>query len=143
MPKETSRQDFINPKTNTKITPLQWEIYEAVRKVPEGKISTYKEVSTYLKTSPRAVGQAMKKNPFGPHPVPCHRIIASNYYIGGFNGKWGNNDKVAYLRREGLNINEDGFVQDEDVLFKDFNLQDGSNIKDLVEEQRQKLSTAS
>ena len=35
--------------------------------------------------SPRAVGQALRANPFAPQ-VPCHRVIASNLSPGGFKG---------------------------------------------------------
>jgi methylated-DNA-[protein]-cysteine S-methyltransferase len=35
--------------------------------------------------SPRAIGQAVRANPFAPH-VPCHRVIASDLTIGGFTG---------------------------------------------------------
>jgi methylated-DNA-[protein]-cysteine S-methyltransferase len=46
-----------------------------------GYVSTYKLISEVLGTSPRAVGNALRANPFNPH-VPCHRVIASNYFIG-------------------------------------------------------------
>lgn len=34
-----------------------------------------------------AVGSALRENPFAPY-VPCHRVIASTLYIGGFGGEW-------------------------------------------------------
>jgi methylated-DNA-[protein]-cysteine S-methyltransferase len=36
--------------------------------------------------SPRAIGQALRTNPFAPQ-VPCHRVIASDLSPGGFNGR--------------------------------------------------------
>lgn len=36
--------------------------------------------------SPRAIGQALRANPFAPE-VPCHRVIASDLSPGGFNGQ--------------------------------------------------------
>lgn len=33
------------------------------------------------------VGGSLKSNPFQPY-IPCHRIIASTNYIGGFQGEW-------------------------------------------------------
>ena len=36
--------------------------------------------------SPRAIGQALRANPFAPQ-VPCHRVIASDLTIGGFQGE--------------------------------------------------------
>ncbi|GAA6063772.1 hypothetical protein JCM10212_005561, partial [Sporobolomyces blumeae] len=32
-------------------------------------------------------GSALRNNPFAPF-VPCHRIIATNGYVGGFAGEW-------------------------------------------------------
>lgn len=34
-----------------------------------------------------AVGSALRENPFAPY-VPCHRVIASTLYIGGFGSEW-------------------------------------------------------
>ena len=36
--------------------------------------------------SPRAIGQALRTNPFAPQ-VPCHRVIASDLSPGGFDGR--------------------------------------------------------
>lgn len=39
-------------------------------------------MSKFLESSPRAVGNAMRGNPFAPR-VPCHRILAADRSIGG------------------------------------------------------------
>lgn len=57
-------------------------IYRAVREVPYGSTATYGEIAARVGTSPRAVGQAMARNPT-PLVVPCHRIVAAKG-IGGF-----------------------------------------------------------
>ena len=36
--------------------------------------------------SPRAIGQALRANPFAPE-VPCHRVIASDLSPGGYSGQ--------------------------------------------------------
>lgn len=47
---------------------------------------SYKDVAIHVQCeSSRAVGQALKKNPFAPS-VPCHRVISSDKTIGGFGG---------------------------------------------------------
>lgn len=54
-------------------------VYEAVRKIPEGRVSTYKRIAI-LAGSPgacRAVGNILHKNPF-PGEVPCHRVVSSS-----------------------------------------------------------------
>jgi methylated-DNA-[protein]-cysteine S-methyltransferase len=73
-----------------------------VKKVPRGKTTTYKAIALQLNSSPRAVGQALKVNPFAP-VVPCHRVIMSNGKIGGFNGNNPQNikKKIQMLKEEG------------------------------------------
>ncbi|KAI9097424.1 hypothetical protein DFS34DRAFT_621591 [Phlyctochytrium arcticum] len=68
-------------------------------------------MSDFLKSSPRAVGQALRNNPFAP-TVPCHRVLASNHFVGGFDGQWGEGVKVdkkmLLLTDEGLVFANDG-----------------------------------
>lgn len=68
------------------VTAFQNRVYECIKQIPKGKVVTYKQVAVAIGcNSPRAVGQALKVNPFCP-VVPCHRVIASNLTIGGFLG---------------------------------------------------------
>ena len=57
-------------------------IYRAVQEIPYGKTATYGEIARRVGTSPRAVGQAMARNPT-PLVIPCHRVVAATG-IGGF-----------------------------------------------------------
>ena len=84
------------------ITEFQRRVYAIVKKVPKGKTTTYKAIAEKLNTSPRAVGQALKVNPFAPR-VPCHRVIMSNGEIGGYSGSNPKNikKKIELLKQEG------------------------------------------
>ncbi len=43
------------------------KVYDLLRKVPEGRVTTYKEIAHALGSRAyQAVGQAMKRNPYGP-----------------------------------------------------------------------------
>tara|TARA_Y100000310_G_scaffold283924_1_gene306244 strand:- start:778 stop:1092 length:315 start_codon:yes stop_codon:yes gene_type:complete len=76
--------------------------YDLLRKVPKGKITTYKEIAKSLGTKAyRAVGNAMNKNPYAPK-VACHRVIKSNGEIGGFAS--GTKNKIKLLKKEGIII---------------------------------------
>ena len=57
-------------------------IYQEVRKVPYGETATYGEIAGTVYTSPRVVGQAMRRNPT-PLVIPCHRIVGK-HDVGGF-----------------------------------------------------------
>ncbi len=60
-------------------------VWEAMQRIPAGKVRTYGDVAKELKSSARAVGGASGANPI-PVVVPCHRIIGSGGSIGGFMG---------------------------------------------------------
>jgi methylated-DNA-[protein]-cysteine S-methyltransferase len=76
--------------------------YAILRKVPKGKVTTYKAIAKALRSRAyRAVGNAMNKNPYAPK-VPCHRVVKSNGEVGGFAS--GAKKKIQMLRKEGVEI---------------------------------------
>jgi methylated-DNA-[protein]-cysteine S-methyltransferase len=84
-----------------KITDFQKRVYQLVKKIPKGKTTSYKAIADKLKTSPRAVGQALKRNPYAPR-IPCHRVICSDGKIGGYAGNNPKNikKKIELLKKE-------------------------------------------
>ncbi|MFH1586358.1 MAG: MGMT family protein [Candidatus Diapherotrites archaeon] len=74
-----------------------------LRKIPQGKVTTYGEVARVLGNpkAARAVGNACNRNPHAPK-VPCHRVVKSNGEVGGFAG--GKRKKIELLRKEGVGI---------------------------------------
>lgn len=81
-------------------------VYKILQKVPNGKVTTYKEIAKILgKKSYRAVGNALNKNPrpgTRKNQVPCHRVIKSNGEVGGFES--GTKNKIKLLEKEGIKI---------------------------------------
>ena len=68
------------------LTPFRKRVLLALCQVPSGSYSTYLALSNHLSSSPRAVGNALRNNPFAPR-VPCHRVVAADGGIGGFGGE--------------------------------------------------------
>lgn len=66
-------------------TEFQASVLHFLNQIPYGSLITYQEIANNLKTSPRAVGNACRRNPL-PIITPCHRVIAKNK-IGGFYGQ--------------------------------------------------------
>ena len=99
------------------------KVYSLLKKVPKGKVTTYKALAEKLNTKAyRAVGQAMRCNPYAPK-VPCHRVVASGGKIGGFMGS--NNfdskevkKKIRMLRGEGVKIKYNKVLDFENILLK-------------------------
>jgi methylated-DNA-[protein]-cysteine S-methyltransferase len=73
-------------KTVNSPTPFAAKVYAALREIPPGRVITYAALARRIGCpSPRAIGQALRINPFAPQ-VPCHRVIASDLTPGGFQG---------------------------------------------------------
>lgn len=83
---------------------LSRRLFLLVKQIPAGKVTTYKILAERLKTSPRAVGRMLSKN---PHPivVPCHRVVLSSGKAGGY--KLGAKMKIELLENEGVRIEKE------------------------------------
>ncbi|KAJ2356666.1 hypothetical protein IWW50_002307 [Coemansia erecta] len=117
------RKSFVSPKTTRPVTEFQYRVYDACRQVPLGYYSTYKAISDHLGSGPRAVGNALSKNPFCPLPIPCHRVLTTDCYIGGFSGDTKSKIffKKAKLEKEGLEFDESGFLSEKMQQSRFFN----------------------
>lgn len=81
-------------------TLFQEKIYKIVKRIPQGKTLTYRQVAE-LAGYPgayRAVGNALNKNI--NKNIPCHRVVRSDGKIGGYNK--GARLKVKLLKKEGV-----------------------------------------
>ena len=99
------------------------KIYNLLKKVPKGRVTTYKILAQAIGTKAyRAVGNAMNKNPYGSlnckgkNMVPCHRVVASNGNLHGF--AHGLKKKTELLRKEGIEIKNNKIVDFDKVLFR-------------------------
>lgn len=92
-------------------SPFQKAVYEALQKIPEGRVTTYSAIARYLNTNAvRAVGTAVGKNPYAPK-IPCHRVVPSSGKIGDYSGEGGVQRKIELLRQEGVFV-EEGRIKD-------------------------------
>jgi len=98
------------------------KIYNLLKRVPKGKVTTYKALAEALGTKAyRAVGNAMNKNPHGilnctgKGMVPCHRVVDSKGHLHGF--AHGLKKKKELLEKEGIKIKNNRIVGFEKVLY--------------------------
>lgn len=70
------------------ITDFQWRVLAATTAIPIGETRSYKWVAQKIGRpgAARAVGQALKKNPY-PLIIPCHRVIKEDGSLGGYAGR--------------------------------------------------------
>jgi methylated-DNA-[protein]-cysteine S-methyltransferase len=92
------------------------KLYDLLSEIPQGKITTYKELAKKLKTKGyRAVGQIVGKNPNAPQ-VPCHRVVRTDGGLGGY--AFGIDKKIKILTAEGVKITDGKVVDFEKKLYK-------------------------
>lgn len=65
-------------------TPFQKSVWRELSKIPLGKTCTYGDIANKLNSSPRAVGNACRRNPIAII-IPCHRVISAQG-LGGYAG---------------------------------------------------------
>jgi len=82
------------------------KIYELLKKIPKGKVTTYGEIGKAVGLHPRTVGIILHQNPDEKN-IPCHRVVnskgklASNFAFGGLQGQ------RTKLEGEGVTVNKD------------------------------------
>ncbi|MFQ5647638.1 MAG: MGMT family protein [Candidatus Aenigmatarchaeota archaeon] len=79
------------------------KVFRLLRKVPKGRVTTYKALAERAGTSPRAVGRAMARNRH-PDAVPCFKVVRSDGSLGGYSGPGGVREKIRRLEREGIEV---------------------------------------
>lgn len=80
-------------------------IYEAVKKIPYGRVATYGMIAEMAgnKKMSRAVGNALHKNP-DPDNIPCFRVVNSKGELSGEFAFGGKDAQAKLLRAEGIEV---------------------------------------
>lgn len=85
-------------------------IYDAVKRIPKGKVATYAQVAKMAGNEKmcRAVGNALHKNP-DPEHIPCFRVVNAKGKLCDVLAFGGAEEQAARLREEGIVV-ENGRV---------------------------------
>lgn len=89
-------------------------VLKVVFQIPVGYVSSYGLVANAVGGGPRAVGNVMANNPLAPI-VPCHRVVTSDYGLGGYGGGLAMKFKILKLERR-------GFIEEKEIRFNDKSL---------------------
>ena len=92
-------QDWQKPhqvKLHIKGSGFQIKVWEALLKIPVGKLATYSDIAQHTgnPNASRAVGTAIGQNPVA-FLIPCHRVIKSTGTFGGY--RWETSRKAAII----------------------------------------------
>ncbi len=80
-------------------------IYEAVKKIPRGKVATYGQVAELAgdKKMARAVGNALHRNP-DPEHIPCYSVVNAKGELAGAFAFGGANVQEQLLAADGIMV---------------------------------------
>ena len=84
-------------------TAFQQRVWQYLLIIPYGETVTYGDIAGVLRSSPRAVGSAVGRNPISII-VPCHRVLGAGGSLTGYAG--GVERKTALLKLEGVDISK-------------------------------------
>ncbi|MFZ2200072.1 MAG: MGMT family protein [Microgenomates group bacterium] len=78
------------------------KVYQLVRQIPEGKVTTYGDIARALGTKDsRRVGHALHANPDGDS-TPCHRVVNKDGKLSESYAFGGSLEQYAKLKSEGI-----------------------------------------
>ena len=80
-------------------------IYEAVKRIPYGRVATYSQVAELAgdRKMARAVGNALHKNP-DPNGIPCFRVVNAKGELAGEFAFGGAGEQAKLLAAEGVEV---------------------------------------
>jgi len=93
------RQPRLDLPIDVRATAFQWQVWEALQKIPYGETRTYGDVAAAIgrPAAVRAVARACATNPVAL-AIPCHRVVAANGDVSGY--RWGAGRKKKLLALE-------------------------------------------
>lgn len=144
---EKERKTYINRKTGRPLTEFQYAVYDLCAQIPAGSFATYGDLASVLGKGgqgARAVGNALRVNPFAPLPVPCHRVVLGSFFLGGYGGVMYTDEhafcgKRKILQSEGVAIDGTGHIEAKDRAarrFTSFVLPSGAPAKEEPEDEK-------
>lgn len=80
---------------------LREKINSHLKKIPRGKITTYKSLAERFDSHPRAVARILTTNK--DKTFPCYKVICSDGKLGGYNKLLGKSKKDL-LEKEGVKV---------------------------------------
>jgi methylated-DNA-protein-cysteine methyltransferase-like protein len=94
-------------------------VYEIVRRIPYGRVTSYGAIAAYLgsKGSARMVGWALNNSKYNPENLPAHRVVNRNGLLTGKRAFGGPNTMQELLTGEGIRIENDKILNFKEVFW--------------------------
>lgn len=95
------------------------QVYQVVRLIPRGRVTSYGAIARYLGTtgSARMVGWAMNSSGTASEPVPAQRVVNRNGMLTGKHHFGSGNLMQQLLENEGIKVEDDKIVDFEKLFW--------------------------
>jgi methylated-DNA-protein-cysteine methyltransferase-like protein len=95
-------------------------VYDVVKRIPRGRVTSYGAIAEYLGTrgSARMVGWAMNASHTEVTGVPAHRVVNRDGFLTGKHHFGGPNLMQQLLESEGVEVKNDQVVRFEELVWK-------------------------
>jgi len=114
--KHALKQFHIYIARKHRLLEVELALWNMLRRVPKGKVITYRRAARALGISARETGALAALN--YDRRVPCHRMVHADGHPGGYNR--GVKNKISLLRKEGVKFRGSGStlrVEKSDILY--------------------------
>jgi len=103
------RQNKFKNESANKNDSFFQKVYEVVKLVPFGRVTSYGAIANYLgsKGSARMVGWAMNASHHSTDPIPAHRVVNRNGMLTGKHHFGSPDIMKQLLENEGVIVNDD------------------------------------
>ncbi|UAY51831.1 MGMT family protein [Ferruginibacter albus] len=95
------------------------DVYDVVRQIPKGRVTSYGAIATYLgtKLSARMVGWAMNAAGFAKPKVPAHRVVNRNGMLTGKHHFATPTLMEELLKKEKIEVKKDTVVKFKELFW--------------------------
>ncbi len=109
MKKEAAEE---KPKSTTKEYSFFQDVFDVVRQIPKGRVTSYGAIATYLgtKLSARMVGWAMNAAPAAKPKIPAQRVVNRNGILTGKHHFKTPTLMEELLKKDGVDVKNDTVV---------------------------------
>jgi len=116
---KTRKQKTLPIKTTKQEISFFETVYQVVRLVPKGRVTTYGAIARYLGTSgsSRMVGWAMNGSHRQKPPVPAQRVVNRNGLLTGKHHFGSPHLMEQLLKNEGVNVIEDKVIHFKELFW--------------------------
>ncbi|MBS3791655.1 MAG: endonuclease V [Candidatus Bipolaricaulota bacterium] len=107
----------------TEVPDLEKIILNLLLQIPEGMVTSYKDVANALGdgAAARAVGTVMANNE-EPKKYPCWRVVRSNGEVGNYSASGGREAKIEKMKKEGIEVEEGTIKNFSEVRYDDYEI---------------------